>query len=90
MALQFSLHIETDRNYLEKLDQIKMDDKESYCLESILDYLKSMRILHQDAIKDESYVKDENYSSVHYMKNMGGLMLISKEYFPFKTALMKK
>ena len=47
-------------------------------------------MLHQDAIVDDTYIKNGYYAPEHQMLNRGGLTLISNKYFPFGLALMEK
>ena len=45
-------------------------------------FLRSMRILHKEALLDSTYIQ-ECYTNADKMVNHGGMALISKQYFPF-------
>mmetsp|Transcript_27444 Transcript_27444/g.40519 ORF Transcript_27444/g.40519 Transcript_27444/m.40519 type:complete len:114 (+) Transcript_27444:2073-2414(+) len=51
-------------------------------------YLANMRILHHEAIVDETYMNCYYDSSTQVLNN-GGLTLISAEYFPFGYELLR-
>ena len=56
---------------------------------NILNYLKRMKILHNDALLDSEYI-DNMYSYNDQLCNKGGLTLVSTEYYNFADSIMTK
>jgi hypothetical protein len=54
----------------------------------IYKFAKGMRIFHEDAIRDDEYVK-KYYCHEMMIRNKGRLTLVSKKYFPFGLLLMQ-
>ena len=52
-------------------------------------YIKSMRILHHQALLDDEYMKN-CYALTDQIRNQGGLALVSSTYFPFGHQLLNK
>jgi hypothetical protein len=55
----------------------------------ILEIVMSMRVLHNEAIMDEDYLKT-CYNPKVAMANQGGLALVSTPFFPWAKALLKR
>lgn len=51
--------------------------------------LKKMRILHKDAMKNETY-RNNYYSPRLQLRNYGGLTLLSREFFEFGKEMMEQ
>ena len=78
----------TIKRYNEKEKRAEMLDKHIK-LKTYRDtgtFLRTMRILHKDALLDTHYM-EECYSSTDKMRNRDGMALISPAYFEFATLL---
>ena len=67
------------------------EDEEKQCgSQETLVFVKSLRILHQDALNDSEYIYMGYYAPTNMMINLGGLTLVSAPYFTFAKTLMSR
>ena len=52
-------------------------------------HVKSMRLLHREAIKDAGYLQ-KYYAPIDQIRNRGGLFLLAPQYVPFGRMVMKR
>ena len=71
----------------EKIGCVDDDETKISENESVIAFLKSMRILHREALVNEDYMRN-CYAETDKMLNHGGLTLISPPFFQFATQLI--
>jgi hypothetical protein len=69
-------------------EELDSESDEYKLLEKELEFLNEMRMLHEEAILDDRYLRD-CYDDYYQLLNNGGLCLVSWKYFQFGSELLK-